>query len=356
MKMNEVTTKMTFYQELQLNQAGSKTLLKNCTTRKDKAKHFSIYLFKVLLTLAFCVAIVTLYSNIFGADNSIVGVVVLLCVMVFRNADLGIKCSHALGCMSVVFAILAFGPRLSNMCGAFGALIVNLVCIFLLMILGCHNVIMFNHSTLVLGYLLLQGYDVTGELYVQRLFGILAGAAATMLIYYRNHHKKTYKRNLKDLLAEFNLHSARSRWQLTLTFGVSSILFAADLLHAPRAMWVAIAAMSVLVPFESDLKKRVVGRIPGNIGGGLLFLLLYSILPASMLPYMGVIGGIGVGFSAAYGWQAVFNSLGAISIAAGIFGVPGAIFLRILNNAAGALYGLLVQKLSTTISKKVCTQ
>lgn len=356
MKMNEVTTKMTFYQELQLNQAGSKTLLKNCTTRKDKAKHFSIYLFKVLLTLAFCVAFVTLYSNIFGADNSIVGVVVLLCVMVFRNADLGIKCSHALGCMSVVFAILAFGPRLSNICGAFGALIVNLVCIFLLMILGCHNVIMFNHSTLVLGYLLLQGYDVTGELYVQRLFGILAGAAATMLIYYRNHHKKTYKRNLKDLLAEFNLHSARSRWQLTLTFGVSSILFAADLLHAPRAMWVAIAAMSVLVPFESDLKKRVVGRIPGNIGGGLLFLLLYSILPASMLPYMGVIGGIGVGFSAAYGWQAVFNSLGAISIAAGIFGVPGAIFLRILNNAAGALYGLLVQKLSTTISKKVCTQ
>lgn len=356
MKMNEVTTKMTFYQELQLNQAGSKTLLKNCTTKKDKAKHFSIYLFKVLLTLAFCVAFVTLYSNIFGADNSIVGVVVLLCVMVFRSADLGIKCSHALGCMSVVFAILAFGPRLSNMCGAFGALIVNLVCIFLLMILGCHNVIMFNHSTLVLGYLLLQGYDVTGELYVQRLFGILAGAAATMLIYYRNHHEKTYKRNLKDLLAEFNLHSARSRWQLTLTFGVSSILFAADLLHAPRAMWVAIAAMSVLVPFESDLKKRVVGRIPGNIGGGLLFLLLYSILPASMLPYMGVIGGIGVGFSAAYGWQAVFNSLGAISIAAGIFGVPGAIFLRILNNAAGALYGLLVQKLSTTISRKVCTQ
>lgn len=354
--MNEVTMKMTFYQELQLNQAGSKNLLKNCTTTKDKVKHFSIYLFKVLLTLAFCVAFVTLYSNIFGADNSIVGVVVLLCVMVFRNADLGIKCSHALGCMAAVFAILAFGPRLSNMCGAFGALVINLVCIFALMILGCHNVIMFNHSTLVLGYLLLQGYDVTGELYIQRLFAIFLGAAATMIIYYRNHHKKTYKRNLKDLLAEFDLHSARSRWQLTLTFGVSSLLFIAGLLDIPRAMWIAIAAMSVLVPFEEDLKKRVIGRIPGNIGGGLLFLLLYSILPPSMLPYMGIIGGIGVGFSASYGWQAVFNSLGAISIAVGLFGLPGAILLRILNNAAGAIYGLLVQKLSTVIQRKVCIQ
>ena len=87
---------MSFYQELQLNQAGSKALLKSCTTKKEKRKHFSIYLFKVLLTLAFCVAFVTLYSNIFGADNSIVGVVVLLCVMVFRNADFGIRCSHAL--------------------------------------------------------------------------------------------------------------------------------------------------------------------------------------------------------------------------------------------------------------------
>ena len=30
----------------------------------------------------------------------------------------------------------------------------------LLMVLGCHNVIMYNHSTFVLGYLLLLGYDV----------------------------------------------------------------------------------------------------------------------------------------------------------------------------------------------------
>jgi len=43
------------------------------------------------------------------------------------------------------------------------AFAVNAVCILLLMILGCHNVIMYNHSTFVLGYLLLLGYDVTGK-------------------------------------------------------------------------------------------------------------------------------------------------------------------------------------------------
>lgn len=78
---------MTFYQELQLNQAGSKALIRNIKDPKEKWKHICIYLFKILLTVAFCVVFVTIYTKVFGEENSIVGVVVLLAVMVFRNAD-----------------------------------------------------------------------------------------------------------------------------------------------------------------------------------------------------------------------------------------------------------------------------
>ena len=39
---------MTVYQELQLNQAGSKALIRSCTNRKDKMRHTAIYLFKML--------------------------------------------------------------------------------------------------------------------------------------------------------------------------------------------------------------------------------------------------------------------------------------------------------------------
>ena len=35
---------MTFYQELQLNQAGSKSLLKKSETRKEKLYHMWVYL------------------------------------------------------------------------------------------------------------------------------------------------------------------------------------------------------------------------------------------------------------------------------------------------------------------------
>jgi len=93
---------MTFYQELQLNQAGSKSLLKNSKTMKEKLYHAFVYMVKIAVTMVFCFAFVTASSIILGKDNSIVGVVVLLCVMVFRNADLGIHTGHSTWLFGIV--------------------------------------------------------------------------------------------------------------------------------------------------------------------------------------------------------------------------------------------------------------
>ena len=75
---------MNFYQELQLNQAGSKSYIASFKNPKDKCKHIAVYLFKIALVVAFCVSFVTLFSVLFGNEKSIAGVVVLLCVLSFR--------------------------------------------------------------------------------------------------------------------------------------------------------------------------------------------------------------------------------------------------------------------------------
>lgn len=330
---------MNFYQELQLNQAGSKAIIRQAKSAKEKAYHISVYLFKIFITMVFCVAFVTGYSKLFGSENSIVGVVILLCIMGFRFVNTGLKPSHGIIAMILIFIILAFGPRLANSGGFVLQFVVNLGSIFLLMLLGCHNVIFFNQSTLVLGYLLLFGYDVTGSAYRMRLLSIFIGAVMTILVYYHNHRNKQYKRTLLDLIKEFHIHSTRGRWQLAITLGVSLIIFVTGLLGFPRTMWVGIAAMSVIQPFHSDMNHRVTGRIWGNVLGGILFAVLYHIVPESYYFTFGIIGGVGVGLSASYGWQAVFNSLGAMTIAAEFLGWQGAIFYRILNNVCGALFG-----------------
>ena len=202
---------MTFYQELQLSSAGSKQLIKNTQDSKEKRRHILIYNFKVYLVMIFCVAVVTVFSKLLGNNNSVVGVTVLLAVLVLRQADFGIKTSHGLISIMGIYAILIAGPRVSNMVPPVAAFVINVVCIMLLMIMGCHNVIMYNHSTFVLGYLLLQGYDVTGHEYMMRVVGLLAGMLVCMIIFYKNQRNRPYRRTFWDLFKEFNINSARTR-------------------------------------------------------------------------------------------------------------------------------------------------
>lgn len=109
-------------------------------------------------------------------------------------------------------------------------------------------------------------------------------------------------------------------------------------------MWAGIACMSVCLPFSSDIVERAKKRGPYNIVGCLIFLVLYYILPPSMYPYIGIIGGIGVGYSAGYAWQTVFNTFGTLSIASGLFGAAGAVALRIGANVFGSVYTVLFDK------------
>ncbi len=48
-------------------------------------------------------------------------------------------------------------------------------------------------------------------------------------------------------------------------------------------------------PFPAGVKGRIWGNLAGGAG---FFYLLYCLLPGSLLPYLGIFGGIGVGLSA----------------------------------------------------------
>lgn len=330
---------MSIYQALQLNAAGSKALIRNSKEKSEKRKWMLVYLLKIALTVVFCFVFVSIFSMVFGSDNSIAGVVILLALLVLRFADFGICPKQSVGIVFLTFAILTFGPYLANQTGIFGAFLVNSACILLLMILNCHNVMLSNHSTFVLSYLLLQGYDVTGEAFRVRMISMVLGAAVCAFIFYRNHKSIQYKRTFRDLFREFDLHTFRTKWYLRLTFGITTALLLAGLLRIPRPMWVGISAMSVLLPFTEDLMYRVKRRAPFGAIGCAVFAVIYFLLPESMYPFIGVLGGIGVGFSASYSWQTIFNTFGALAVAVGLFGLHGAIAYRILAVAFGSLYG-----------------
>lgn len=350
---------MTFYGELQLSSQGSKSLIRGTTDKKEKLRHILIYNLKVYMVVAFCFLFVSLFTMVIGSENSIVGVVILLAVLVIRQADFGIRTSHGMLVICILFGIMTFGSRLTNMVSPVPAFLLNLCFIFGIMLFGCHNIIMYNHSTFVLCYLLLQGYDVSGKAYQERVIGLMLGMVACVIIFYAKHRKQHMKRTFPDLFREFDISSTRTQWYLRLTLGVSSAMLIVSLLHLPRAMWAGIAAMSVLAPFSSDCNYRTKRRGPFNIIGCFVFAILYKILPPQIVPYIGLIGGVGTGYSASYAWQTLFNTFGALNIAVGLFGLKEAILLRTGMNLFGSLYGFAIDyiwdKLRRGNIKKACS-
>lgn len=348
---------MTFYQELQLNQGGSKALIRGTKDKKEKWRHIFIYNLKVYLTILFCLVFITLYTKLFGEKNSIAGVGVLLSVMAFRFVDLGFDIKHSMGVLIGLFAILAVGPHAANLVGPVPAFLINGICILMLTFFGCHNPLMSNHSILILSYLLLYGYDVHGSAYMARVLGLLAGGTLTAVILYRNHKKIHYKREFWNLFKEFRISSTRGRWQLQIAFAVSSAMLLGHFLGLQRVMWIGIAVMSVMQPFVKDLKTRSLHRMLGNVLGCLLAFLLYLLIPHEIFPMVGILGGICVGYCVTYFWQSAFNVLGALALAQGLFGIGGAMGIRVVDNLFGILYAVVIfyvfQAVISWISKRL---
>ena len=332
---------MKFYDELQLNQAGSKELIRNSKSKKEKIYHILVYLFKIALTVSFCFIFVSGFSMIFGADNSIVGVVVLLYLLVFRNSHFTIQTNQSICLIWLFFLIMAFMPKLANMSHPLVGWVINFVSIGILVILGCTDPRLSNQSTLVLSYLLIYGYDVSGMVYQKRLWALLVGAVLISVVFYFKHYIKDYQATIKSVIQSFDLHSKTTHWQLCQIICVSSVICIVEMLGFDRSMWAGIAAMSVILPFMGDTRERVRGRIVGNVLGVIFFVILYFALPSSIYAFIGVIGGIGVGLSANYHFQAIFNTFGALAIACELYGFKEALVLRIGTNIFGVIFALL---------------
>lgn len=332
---------MKFYDELQLNQAGSKELIRNSQNNKEKLYHILVYLFKIAITVSFCFVFVTIFSLLFTNDNSIIGVVVLLYLLVFRNSHFTIKTNQSIILIWLFFMIMAFMPKLANMLNPFLGLLINLLSIGILVILGCNEPRLSNQSTLVLSYLLIYGYDVSGAIYQKRLIALFAGAILISLVFHFKHANKEYDATIKSVIKSFDIKSNKTSWQLCQIICVPLVMFIVEILGFDRSMWAGIAAMSVILPFIKDTKKRVGSRIIGNIAGVISFVILYFTLPSSIYAFIGIIGGIGVGLSANYKYQAIFNTFGALAIASELFGFRQALLLRIGTNVFGVIFALI---------------
>lgn len=336
---------------MQLSPAVIKQKIRFEHEKKEQRRLFWALVGRSLSIIIFAIIFISTANFLFGSQNSGVSVSLFCLLLGMRYVPYGYKMIESQFALLLTFIMMFVGSVVTSLDRIVFALIINFTFILIILILTSNEPMMGNGGLYVFSYLFIVNTPVTGKILLLRAAELALGFLIIGLIMFLKHQNKHKDIRLKSLLQSFNLKQDKSLWQFRLALGVSLGLFAGQILNLPKAVWVGYACMSVLLPHEGKLFNRAFSRFTGVILGSLLFLVIYPLWPKNLIFWFGPLAGIFLGFTAKYFWASVFNCFGALLLAATVFGMPEAPFLRIWNNLIGILFAVIFWLIFETIVK-----
>ena len=196
-------------------------------------------------------------------------------------------------------------------------------------------------------YIYLTGNPVVGEALIRRGLLALVGyliCGTILFAKHRNQHKTT---RFVQVMRKFDLSTPIHLWQLRMALGVSLVLAAGQVFEVERFMWMGFACASLLseYPYSGNTTARFRQRIVGAVAGSCAFFVFYLVIPEAFQPLMGPLGGLCLGFCTDYRYKTAMNCFGALMLGAGIYGLQGAVILRIVDTVLGVIFGLVFASL-----------
>lgn len=329
-----MTTK--FYDALQLDPSILKRRIAACETKKEKNFYRAAMAVRSALIVAFAILFISLLSGLFGADNTPMAVA-LFCML------LGIRFVNFEYCAGDSLAGLALVAPL------------HFAAFFALLFLTSQRPEMGNGGIYSFAYIYLTGNPVAGEALARRGLMALAGwllCGAILLAKHRGRHADT---RFHHLVRRFRLSRPECLWQLRMAPGVSLVLAAGQVFGVERFMWMGFACGSLQseYPLPGSAAVRFWQRIAGAAAGCAAFALLYLALPAGLRPLLGPLGGFCMGFCTDYRYKTAMNCFGALMIGAGLYGLSGAVALRLADTVLSAAFGLCFAALFHRLSRRL---
>lgn len=325
-----------FYDALQLDPSILKRRIAACETKKEKTFYRAAMAVRSALIVAFAILFISLLSGLFGADNTPMAVA-LFCML------LGIRFVNFEYCAGDSLA----GPALVAP--------LHFAAFFALLFLTSQRPEMGNGGIYSFAYIYLTGNPVAGEALARRGLMALTGwllCGAILLAKHRGRHADT---RFHHLVRRFRLSRPECLWQLRMAPGVSLVLAAGQVFGVERFMWMGFACGSLLseYPLPGSAAVRFWQRIAGAAAGCAAFALLYLALPEGLRPLLGPLGGFCMGFCTDYRYKTAMNCFGALMIGAGLYGLSGAVALRLADTVLGAAFGLCFAALFHRLSRRL---
>ncbi|MEG1994007.1 MAG: FUSC family protein [Oscillospiraceae bacterium] len=319
--------------------------------KKEKLINNVKLVFGKIVIFAFCIGFISWYNLLFGSENSIVGIVLLMSLLMFLEADFGISPRDVMIIIPTMFACIGAFAKIS-LVNPFVGLVVNAFIIGLILVLTRKN--QQAYLPFLMGYIMFRGYDTTGLVFYDRMISLVFIGGLIGIIYLIKNRNKTYKTKFTDLFRNFDIYGHWERWAILIVFSLVITGFITDILNIKKYMWVELTVLSLITPIEGEAEKRKYLRIPATILGCVMFFALFEVLiPPQYQTNVMLIAGFLSTFITSYFIKTIYNSFSALVTAALIFPVGEAITMRIFNNIIGAILAVAFVFIFTNIYKRM---
>ena len=334
---------MNFYDALQMDPAVLKRKIAVCDTRQEKAYYWAAIAVRSALIVAFAIVFISLLSNIFGSDNTPLAVALFCMMLGIRFVNFEYCIGDSLIALAAVLAILVLAPSAAVVLPPILLIPMHFAAFFALLYMTTQRPEMGNGGLYSFAYIYLTGNPVLGEALFRRGLLALVGYLICGAILFAKHREQHKATRFHHVIRKFDLSTPIHLWQLRMALGVSLVLTAGQIFGVERFMWMGFACASLLseYPYSGRTVTRFWQRIVGAVVGSGAFFLLYLVTPDAFHPLMGPLGGLCLGFCTDYRYKTAMNCFGALMLGTGIYGLQGAVVLRIVDTLLGVTFGLV---------------
>lgn len=347
---------MRFYDSLQMDPAGLKKMIRTSDDPAVRRRLFAAMAVRSVLLVLFSMAVISPASAVFGPENSCMAVSMLCILLGIRFVDLGYRISDSMLNLAIVFALLLVAPTAATLVHPAVGTVIHISAFFVILFMTSQHPEMGNAGLYTFAYIFLSGNPVTGPSFWNRAALTAVGYGICGGILFAKHRGKNRQISFGSLLREFRFSDPKILWQLQLALGVGLILGIGSHFNLERAMWAAFACGSILGCYNASadgVRERLRHRMAGTLIGTAAFFLAYQIVPSGLHSLFGIAGGLIVGFCADYRSKTACNCLGALFIASSLFGLHETVWLRLLTNLLGIVFGYVFWMFCQEITRTV---
>ncbi len=155
-------------------------------------------IFKNLFMIACIIISVGLCSTIFGSNNSLTWVGIIVGIMLYWKLDIGVNKKEAPIVILALFAFTGIANRIAEINPILG-LIVNLISIFIIMYIPSEKPEYKAYIPFVLIYILDQSNVAVGEDFYTRMLSLVIGGIITGAVYYFRHKNSEEGKHISNI-------------------------------------------------------------------------------------------------------------------------------------------------------------